>query len=523
MNDIKNGTIDTAASIREGRLVNARNDSVWCESAGDFTLPDYMPEIGKMLACTPRIIPSGKYIGSDRAEFSGSILYSVLYTGDDGLPFYTTLSGDYEYTVALGDASDSSRIEIYDEPAVESVSVRASGPRRISIKTRIRSRPCIAYEPKNEQESIPARSDNDYQRLTETRRVSSHRHFDSGEFSLSESFKLDTSPEAEPVGCDGVVYVTDTQKTADAVLCRGEVDFRILYYDIEGGRRKLKCTQKKMRFEHEIPIKAADTITGIRAYGRVISMDMAVSGDSHEIAVTAAVDIFGEYTEEREEELLCDIYSCSHSLGVKHENTEYIRGVLCRNLNVSCHAERPLSGEGREYEVCTASATARVNSVSVTGVGAEFSGEISVDCLLFGNDEDGEECSSVTLSIPFKCESPVSAEAQKYDISVMAETAGIRMRAEKDKLSADAELYLSVLIEGIDSVSTVKGVSEISPASERGRSVISVYYPDKGETLWSVAKKYSVPLTVTAQNNGIGAEFPDSESSLDGVRCMLIV
>ena len=146
MNDIKKDMMQIAHDTSDVGLVYLKGDNVWCENAGDFTLPDYMPEIGKMLTCTPRLIPSGKYIGSDRAEFSGSVVYSLMYTGDDGLPFCTTLSGEYEYSVHLGEAADSARIEIYEEPVVESVSVRASGPRKIRVRTRIRARPCSAYE-----------------------------------------------------------------------------------------------------------------------------------------------------------------------------------------------------------------------------------------------------------------------------------------------------------------------------------------------------------------------------------------
>lgn len=113
------------------RYADAVNEAVWTESSGDFSLPDYMPQIAKMLKVEARIIPSGKYIGSDRAEFSGSVVYSVLYTGEDGVPSYTNLSSDYEYSVPLGAAADCDEVEIYDEPTIESTTVRPSGPRKL--------------------------------------------------------------------------------------------------------------------------------------------------------------------------------------------------------------------------------------------------------------------------------------------------------------------------------------------------------------------------------------------------------
>ena len=55
------------------------------------------------------------------------------------------------------------------------------------------------------------------------------------------------------------------------------------------------------------------------------------------------------------------------------------------------------------------------------------------------------------------------------------------------------------------------------------RDSVCVYYPDKNETLWSVAKKYKTPTDVLARNNSILASAPDSELSLDGVTSLIIV
>ena len=77
------------------------------EVSGDFTLPDYQPELRRLLAVMPTPLPPAKYVGSTGVELNGTVDYQVLYVGGDG-GIYSVLQ------VALGwqywDAERSCRI-----------------------------------------------------------------------------------------------------------------------------------------------------------------------------------------------------------------------------------------------------------------------------------------------------------------------------------------------------------------------------------------------------------------------------
>ena len=48
-------------------------DTVFTEANEEFILPDYMPEIGRVLRVSAALLPDECYIGSDAAEFSGRV------------------------------------------------------------------------------------------------------------------------------------------------------------------------------------------------------------------------------------------------------------------------------------------------------------------------------------------------------------------------------------------------------------------------------------------------------------------
>ena len=52
--------------------------AVTSEISGDFTLPDYQPEIKRLLRISASVLPPSKYISERGAEFAGNIDYYVL-------------------------------------------------------------------------------------------------------------------------------------------------------------------------------------------------------------------------------------------------------------------------------------------------------------------------------------------------------------------------------------------------------------------------------------------------------------
>ncbi len=500
----------------------AAGQTVWCECSGDFTLPEYMPEISKMIKAEGRVIPTGKYIGAERAEFSGSVIYSIIYAGEDGAPYFTTLGCEYEYAVPLGEAVGCSDIEIFDECAIESTSVRPSGPRKLSIKSKIKALPHVVYKKEEDDGHIALLSGAEFERLCKRESVMESTHFESGEFELEESFKIEgASPEAEIIGCEGNVCISELRPNLNGVICRGECECRIYYYDIEAGRRAFLCARKKVHFEKEIMSYHVCDIQNARAYSKIVSADINTEDGTEELSLSLTLNIWGEYICEHEKEYITDIYACGSDSEVEYKNEQIHRGVLCKNANFSCHAQKKLEMEA-EGNVCSAVASARVENVSFESDKACITGEINIEALICTASDGSYDYSTENIPMPFKCELPILCNAQKYDTRITPEVTGVRVRAEKDVLSADAELYLSAFVCGIDSIRTVKSAETLEDIKDTEADSVRIYYPDKGESLWSVGKKYGRSISSIARINGLETTAPDKSESLWGLRSLVI-
>ena len=71
------------------------------ELAEDFSLPDYQPEIKRLLRVKATVSPADKYIGAGSAECSGTVDYCILYSGNDGGLYCTNQTGEYRFTAPV--------------------------------------------------------------------------------------------------------------------------------------------------------------------------------------------------------------------------------------------------------------------------------------------------------------------------------------------------------------------------------------------------------------------------------------
>ena len=79
-------------------------DTVFTESNEEFVLPDYMPEIGRVLRVCSSILPDEPFFGTEGAELSGRIEYRLLYADGEGVVTEAPLEGHYRYRLAEREA-----------------------------------------------------------------------------------------------------------------------------------------------------------------------------------------------------------------------------------------------------------------------------------------------------------------------------------------------------------------------------------------------------------------------------------
>ena len=479
-------------------------ETVFCDVSEEFSLPDYEPEIKKILRVTARVLPAGKYVGGGRAEFAGTVMYGIIYCGAEGEIGSVSLSSDYEFAVPMAHAEREPAV--YADTRADSVVCRPLAPRRLQLRTKLKSKvEALCRSP------LPVCDSPEGASLLRTVRSACRRaRYTGGEFDVTGDIKL----RGKPIACDGNVCVTEIRAESGSIFCRGEVWARVTCVD--GG---IVTLEKKLPFERRFEAE----VTGIescRAIPFCWSCECAGEGEDGEIS--AIVEIEAECAVNFPVPITEDAFVSGAESIAERKKTELTSSRACSLSRLNISGKRALSAEEADLRsVCAPWYEVAFDQSSVQNDGT-VSGAVTVHCILAGN---GGECAPAKVELPFKT-SVCETGAGRISRSVGAEMAGLRLYTEGGALCAEGELFISAAVTEKTQDEAVCSVKVQGKNGEKQRSGMTVVYPKAGETLWSVAKQRRISPEALCKMNGLDegkCADPNAERSLEGIRCLMLV
>ena len=120
--------MDTDRSGADNVSVLKLDTSFGHEEARDFSLPDYMPEIKRLLYVSATALPEGKFLNGNALELDGTLSYNAVYVGEDGTLVSAPLVTEYSADTALPFSPENTE-GIAVDTEIENSACRATGPR----------------------------------------------------------------------------------------------------------------------------------------------------------------------------------------------------------------------------------------------------------------------------------------------------------------------------------------------------------------------------------------------------------
>lgn len=471
------------------------------EGGGDFALPDYMPEIQRLLYVVPTVLPETKFLSGNVLELGGTLTYSVLYLGDDGRLSYFSPVNEYSTDTALP-VSVENVSELFADCEAEGTTCRVTGPRALSIKTRLRSR-VMCDDRITEETSVLDAEDRQASRdmcvavekLTAKTASVVRCH---GATTGSASGEITATEGERPVMCEGALGVSSAESTADGVLVKGDVYVKCLLSD---SSAQLVCRKTKLPFEITVPVKDAQETSVARAWGRVASVSLTPSESEGSYSVSVEYDIEAETLLPTEVTFCKDAYSTDVESVCDTRECEILRSVCFGGGRLSVAGECELKNGAQEGRVYDASGCVSPIQIMCADGKLYASGTVKVKAV-WGVDEP--YCSE--FDIPFKYELPAhsvpeGSELQSRVVCGVSETTG---KLTGGKLSACCELSFSyeILERRRQRFVTAVRLGREKPFGAVG-SGVKVYYPVCEESVWSVCKKYHASRVRIVKVNGI--------------------
>lgn len=476
----------------------------------DLTLPDYCPDIEKILKCTltPKI--QSKSLSGGQLQIEGFCVVTVMYVESINKTIRCCeQSVNFTQNFSVKDAGDFP--VIVTRTKSEYINCRALSPRRLVMHGAFS---LYAKVISSEYTELYSNDNPDLETLGYTSKCADLKSLCQENFSVSEEISVADKPAIESIlHSDVSVGITDTKAVTGKLMLNGEINLRLFYLtDIQSGETgKIDYI---LPFNQIIDCKGIDENTINCITIEVMSYDVRLKNDMLSDKPAIALDVKLCVTEEgyvvNDEKIITDAYSTKFASEPKFKKVTMCEEVVPVNESHMQKMEINIDNEKISKVLDIYADHITVESSTDNGE-LKLVGKINV-CML-ALDEDGtpmfiERSSDFMHTLSFGDCNTVS------NVSARASSISYRL-ADDNTVEIRCEIKFGGCALCKKSVNTVceTEIAEDKPIKSDG-CALTLYFADKGEKLWEIAKSHNTRLDMLMDENSIDSECLESPQML---------
>lgn len=478
----------------------------------DYILPDYQPEIFKIKECTLTPSVTSYHIDGGKLGFELSVCVKLIYCTEEGGLRCVDRKLSYSRTAELSRECENPWVII--RPETDYVNCRAVNPRRIDLRGAVsckikvycdEKKKCVSdvfglgVKLKKQPFDIVA------ERLNSAKTVTVTEELDIG---------YSKPPITAVVKCRAHAEPTDRKVIADKMVVKGKADIYILYSCMKDGEESLEPMEFTLPFSQVMDMSGVD-----ERYGCII--DIGVAGceiickgnEGRKLECELSLLISCTASRSSTEEFAVDAYSTDYNCSCEYCEMKLQSPpmALCDSFNVKATVEES-GGIGCIFDV----------GAKVISVGTRFDSEkgktIAAGTVCFtilGKDSEGGIFSDKS-EVPFEYIIEGISSESISEISAEAVSVSYTM-TQSGAVEAKAEIRLCGFVIDCQTVRIIGDIS-IDDSEKKKREneyALKLYYAEKGEDIWEIAKRYSVsPDDIIDENELEGYLLPEKKMLL---------
>lgn len=475
----------------DSRAVSSAEHTVDC----DITLPEYMPDVVRVLRCALSPFVASQQISGDRIMTECDCTASVIYICEQGKVHCFEQTEHFGKQLEFnGEYQDSVQVSA----KAEFVNYRVSSSRRIEIHGAV-SLTASGLQ-KTGKEIVSCAEGDGITVRAQKQTVCTLSSFAGKAFPVSETCEINCNEKITAVlSVNHFIRTDETKAIHGKLFVRGELIVRTVCLTEEC---EVRC------FENSVPVNQIVDVPDI-AEENIIQTDITVSsvsvrprseqsGDRGLLEIEATLYICVRAYDTRELNLVRDAYS------TRYETETELRTV---NINTSCEKlydtflcreSIDVSSVGIQ-KVLSFECSNIVSNVSVNGGAVTVSGSITADCIF---EDTNSEIYYVTRQIPFEYKHSTVYENMSYS----SVSAGISAYNYALGTGGSLDVRIEILINGlIFCGNEEKAVTEITLDKSKCKSVktasLTVYFADANECVWDIARHYNTTVEAILREN----------------------
>lgn len=472
----------------------------------DYVLPDYYPEIFKIIKCmtSPKILSYSS--AGDRLTYEMAVYIRVLYCAENSSAVRSVEQKlTYTKTVDFGRTVSNPRVCIV--PKIDYINCRAVNSRRIdirgavSIKIKVtdldrREIICDAFGGNIQLKKVPVSFPSN--KLYTTKRITVSEEFDLG---------MSKPPIVNILRSGAVIASGDKKVIANKLIAKGEAYISMLYSCVKDGEDSVESMQFTLPFSQIIDLEGIDERFACTVESEIVCCDIEPrsdgDGNSKVACCTAVILITCSAYRTASAELAVDEYSTAYKTEcVKSDvKIELPPQPISSSCVVKASLEHTDGGIDCIYDVwCT------VSSVYAKADPENNCIVINGNALYSVMAKSGGEPVLLEKEEPFTASVPAEGltENSAAEVKLIPVSCSYNL-ASDSSVEAKAELKITGEITATANICCITelNVDENETVEKSGDYALKLYFADDKEDLWEIAKKYGTSVAAIMEENDI--------------------
>lgn len=482
-------------------------DGIGCECAADHTLPDYKGDVKRVLFTDCRIVEEGTFPDGNRLDLIGKVELCIVYLDSEGELEHCEFYADYDTYVPCDGEQYAAASSALD---VQSYSIRLTGPRKLSARAVLGGSVEIT-----ENAEITVGGDalerEDAELLTQDLMIADMAcvRSEKKEYTdVLERMEGVIADEVEVLYRGAEVRIKDASCSEGRGEHSGELCITAL---VKCANEQPHIVEKVIPFSDIFELECGEELDArsissrliVKDLQTVVNMDEGGSSVEFKAEVEGEMKVYGNSRVTVVKDCFLTRSECECERGVMNYTT-FVDQALGSG-EVSELVPKESVGIGDVRNIVIADAKAHLDHVEMKDGYAELCGEIRFSGIACEINCDNEpEYQSIRVEIPFKENVNISgqiSETAALDASVRAW--GGEMTLDGDALCLYCKLDMSVFVTDERSEEVVISASGNGEELAVTDGVVTVYYPEEGETLFDIAKRYHKSMVCVAADNSL--------------------
>ena len=499
------------------KLQKLTNDELWQEISAqqnietEITLPDYCSDIKRILKCILRPGINNISLSGENVNATGKVSLKLIYVNEkDKIDCYEG-SEDLSAFAVIKDLPEGAQLSATAK--INYVNCRAVSQRKITIDGNLAVLFKIFTDKMRElPDSAEGAGVQCRKRQVQYENLICRKEkvFDMGETAKVPQGK---SPVGKILRVSSRATLDSKKAVADKLLIKGELYTDILYLSEEAEGKVDKIT-------HSMPISQIIDMPGIKedSFCSVIlkvrqisaqrKADSSSQGRLIEIACKCSATV--KCSEVKTAYVIDDSYSISHDIEGEYSLEEFTFPVhtMDEQKTVVCNLDLPSEVSG-VLDIWCSDLSADMKGKNDTAT-ANCTATLGV---LYLDSKGVPSFSEKNADFIINCKLKDSYEYLRCDIDTQVRDMEWKI-AGKDKIEVKMKVGVLATVSRSESLRVLSNMKALGEKKNADDAALTLYFCNKGEDLWDIAKKYNTTKEAVCQENSISGDVTEKDDMI---------